>query len=297
MLPINSQSEKPSYEELLVDELAELRNFCGVNEASQVPDYVERDAEDFNIYCTEVQEFSMWGARDTEAHFRFVTTMDGELYLGYVSYKNVNDTFYGILYNPKTDKYSVGEYTRYVRDRRRETTCNLKMIYDEVYLTNSNGEKFYLYGNSYFDSTYYTYSSAAFADWVHNYEGKSNDYIINLLGDHTGKVTTDIEGFIKGIKADKNVGESSEYRYFSMADDRRGICSVCYTKGKYYYMVYFPLDDWYEFYIYDNLYVQKNDDGNVSYILSNIEEDADYEENNVFSDNVSEYLYILPADM
>lgn len=82
---INRPHEKTSYEKLLAYELTELRSFCGVKEASQVPDYADRDAEDFNIYCTEVQDFSRWGARDTDAHFRFVTKKDGELYLGYVT--------------------------------------------------------------------------------------------------------------------------------------------------------------------------------------------------------------------
>lgn len=45
-----------------------------------------------------------------------------------------------------------------------------------------------------------------------------------------------------------------------------------------------------------NLYEIKNKDGSVSYVLSNLQKDAEYAVNNVNSENVSEYLYIVADD-
>lgn len=285
-----------AYEELLSDELEELRSFHGIQSASQAPEYVERDADDFNVYCREVQEFSLWGEKNHKARFRFVTENDGQLYLGYVSYKNDEDTFYAIMYNTNKDTYSVEKYTSYVIERTRRVSENIKCLYSEVYLTDELGNKFYLYGSTSVDSMYYGTSIASFAEWVNKYKGKNDDYVINLLQESSRKIYTDIKMFLKSIKTEAYIADGCEYRYFSEINGKRGICSVCYTDNQYYYMVYFPAEDWYEFYVYDNLYEIKNDDKSKSYVLSNLQKDSEYVENDVNSENVTDYLYIIPQN-
>lgn len=281
-----------AYEELLSEELKELKSFHGIQSASQAPEYVERDADDFNVYCREVQEFSLWGERNHDAHFRFVTEKDGQLYLSYVSYKNNDDTFYVIMYNINKNTYSIEKYTSYVIERTRRISENIKWLHSEVYLVDQSGNKFYLYGSKSVDSLYYGEATASFAEWANKYKGKNDDYVINLSQESSRKIMTDIKKFLKSIKADEHIADGCEYRYFSKTDGKRGVCSVCYADNQYYYMVYFPTEDWYEFYVYDNLYEIKNKDGSVSYVLSNLQKNAEYAENNVNSGNVSEYLYI-----
>lgn len=296
MLPYKQDNSTAAYEELLSEELKALKHFYGIQSASQAPEYVERDADDFNVYCREVQEFSLWGERNHDARFRFVTETDGQIYLGYVSYKNDEDTFYVIMYNTNKDTYSVEKYTSYVIERTRRISKNIKWMYSEVYLADQSGDKFYLYGSKSVDSLYYGEATASFAEWANKYKGKNDDYVINLSQEGSRKIMTDIKKFLKSIKADEQVADSCEYRYFSKTDGKRGVCSVCYADNQYYYMVYFPTEDWYEFYVYDNLYEIKNKDGSVSYVLSNLQKDAEYAVNNVNSENVSEYLYIVADD-
>lgn len=114
---------------------------------------------------------------------------------------------------------------------------------------------------------------------------------INLLfdGDSANEVTDELEVFLNNRNL---VGYVMEYRYISTQADKTGINMLCYTQGKYYHICYNVWENKFILSNYTSLWEKKNVDGSEMYILSNLPEDAKYERDSVFSENMMEYLYL-----
>lgn len=275
------------YSELLADEISELQSYYGITDSSQAP-YVVLDEEGFDesddAQAKEIHNFI------AENYFRYVTEGD-VLKLGYVVKKN--DIYYEIIYNPKNNKYTVEEYSEYVREVNGSVdTDNQAVRYLDFYLISSKGNKRHLFSVK---SLYSDYTGIDdFIKWTKTSGDWDNIGAINLMQDVSSrKISDDIVQFYREVTYD-NAWAGCGYRYIFQEDGKTGICYICYSHNSFVHIAYIPSEDRYDFKEYTGIY--RNDEaGNVSYILSNLDKDADYEKNNIFDDSVRDYLYVLPV--
>lgn len=296
-------SNNIKYKKLLADEIEELRSFYGIRDVSQVSSYINQDEKGFNnnsdvTVFSQIHKFETGIAEKTDTELRFVTKNEGTLYLGYIVFRD--EKIYGIVYNTRTDKYSIKEYDEITREKGSYTDAsNLLWSYTDVYAYNSNEDKLYLYTWTYTDYPHLGNDNINnFAEWVKGeYEGYEDIKNVNLMRrvEETSGITDKIQSFRQAISDNPMI--TYEYRYiFQKNKWKWGICSIFYANNEYYYIAYLPRDDWYEFRAYSDLYVKRDENGEILYILSNLEEDYKYEINDIFDQSSEDYLYVIPQN-
>lgn len=283
-------------EEYFANEIKELHAFYGIREVSQASSYVNQDVKGYGYdsdrdAVSAINQFQSSVSDKEDGCFRFATKQNGVLYLGYISYKN--EGFYAIIYNTRTDEYTLEEYSEVVNEKGTYVDAsNLPWKYIDFYLVNPQGKKLYLYTWTHIDYPYLD-KTENFVQWVKQYKGQ-NDIQKMTLDEQSDNFTVEMDVFRKNIS--EKPSAAYEYRYIFVEDGRQiGICAVFFINDKYYHITYLPGKDWYELHVYDNLYTIQGKDGADIYILSNLEEKATYEKNNIFDENVEDYLFVSPV--
>lgn len=152
---------KSDYEEILEFEIADLRQYAGIEDVSLVPiefidqneyyiPYNQSDDLEEKTKGVELGKFiNSLGVKKINGEYngsclRFMTN-NGQLVLGYVVIKK--DTAYIITYYPSQDRYTIEAQDpdkRFVK-RRTENENGVEVTYNDVYFGEEDGEKVLIY--------------------------------------------------------------------------------------------------------------------------------------------------------